>query len=565
MTLLSTIQLAKNSLFTSQLGIQVASQNIANADTPGYVRERLNLATGPSQRIGKLTIGSGVLTTGVVREVDQFLQQRMWSASSDLGNGQVQRQTYAQLEAVIGEFSDVDLSSSLAQFFNSINDVLNQPEDPSVRNLAITRGQALAEQINHLNDRVRDLRETTNDRIRDAASEINRLVNEVSKLNVQIMEVEMGGASGSDAVGLRDKRDAALAQLARIIDIKVDEQPTGAVNVFVGGDYLVFDGAVQTVKIETQGDRGLAAVELRLANTEAPVPASSGELAGLVASRDQILGGFLDELDSFVGSMIHGFNRIHASGQGQIGHQDIQGQYAVADPSAALDEAGLSFAPEHGSFVVEIYNPDTGLRRRHDVHVKLNGLEDDTTLNSLAADLDGIDGLAADITVDGRLRLVSESDDLQFGFAEDSSGALAALGVNTFFTGDAAHNIGVHQLVVQDARLFAASQAGINLDTGNAEHLAAFMNQPLESRNGSSLAQVYDAWIGEVAQSASLSQAVADGFQAFHTTLEGEHLGLTGVSLDEEAVNMIMFQRTFQASARLITTISEMLDVLVNL
>ena len=76
MTLLSTIQLAKNSLFTSQLGIQVASQNIANADTPGYVREKLLLATAPSQQIGQLTLGSGVMSIGVVREVDQFLQQR---------------------------------------------------------------------------------------------------------------------------------------------------------------------------------------------------------------------------------------------------------------------------------------------------------------------------------------------------------------------------------------------------------------------------------------------------------------------------------------------------------
>ncbi len=565
MTLLSTIQLAKNSLFTSQLGIQVASQNIANADTPGYVREKLLLTTAPSQQMGQLTLGSGVMSIGVVREVDQFLQQRLWSASSDLGNGQVQQQTYAQLEAAIGEFSDVDLSSSLAQFFNSINDVLNQPEDPSVRSLAVTRGEALTDQIRHLDGRIRDLRETTNNRIRDAASEINRLVQQVSQLNVQVMEMEMGGASGSDAVGLRDKRDQALAELARIIDIKVDEQPTGAVNVFAGGDYLVFDGAVQMVKIETQGNRGLATVELLLANSEAPVPSSSGELAGLIASRDQILGGFLDNLDGFVGSLIHGFNKLHASGQGLAGYQEVTGEYVVTDTDAPLDEAGLAFTPEHGSFVVEVYSPETGLRQRHDIHVKLNGLEDDTTLSSLAADLNAIDGLAADITVDGRLRLRSESADLQFGFAEDSSGTLAALGVNTFFTGDSAYNIHVHELVANDARMFAASRGGIGLDTGNAEALASFLNEPLESRNGSSLAQVYDGWIGEVAQSASLSQAVADGFRAFHTTLEGEHLGLTGVSLDEEAVNMITFQRTFQASARLITTISEMLDVLVNL
>ena len=136
MTLLSTIQLAKNSLFTSQLGIQVASQNIANADTPGYVREKLLLTTGP---------------TAANWPADAWQRGHVcWccpcrstnSSSNDCGPPRVTWETarfnskhIAQLEAAIGEFSDVDLSSSLAQFFNSINDVLNQPEDPSVRNL----------------------------------------------------------------------------------------------------------------------------------------------------------------------------------------------------------------------------------------------------------------------------------------------------------------------------------------------------------------------------------------------------------------------------------------------
>jgi flagellar hook-associated protein 1 FlgK len=271
-----------------------------------------------------------------------------------------------------------------------------------------------------------------------------------------------------------------LAELARLVDVKVDQQPSGAVNVFVGGNYLVFDGAAQTIEIATRADRGLAAVELLFADTEAHVLSSSGELAGLVASRDQILGGFLDQLDSFVATMIHGFNRLHASGQGQAGYQDVTSGYAVADRRAALDEAGLAFTPEHGSFVVEIYDPESGMRRRHDVHVKLNGLEDDTTLASLAADLDAIEGLSAEITADGRLHLASESNGLQFGFAEDSSGTLAAVGINSFFTGDSAGNIGVHQLIADDPRLFAASRAGIGVDTSNAEDLAAFMNQSLE-------------------------------------------------------------------------------------
>jgi flagellar hook-associated protein 1 FlgK len=88
---------------------------------------------------------------------------------------------------------------------------------------------------------------------------------------------------------------------------------------------------------------------------------------------------------------------------------------------------------------------------------------------------------------------------------------------------------------------------------------------PLESRDRESLESVYGKMIGETAQSSSLAQAMAEGYRSFQATLEGEHLGLSGVSLDEEAVNMMTFQRMYQASARVIQTISELLDVLVRL
>ena len=77
MTLLSTLQIAKNTLFASQAGIQVAANNVANADTPGYIRERLVQTPGPTQRIGKLVTGTGVQVDGVVREVNRFLQERL--------------------------------------------------------------------------------------------------------------------------------------------------------------------------------------------------------------------------------------------------------------------------------------------------------------------------------------------------------------------------------------------------------------------------------------------------------------------------------------------------------
>lgn len=566
MSLYSTIQLAKNALFAAQTGVQVAANNIANADTPGYVRERMVVAPAPTQKLGgSLVAGSGVQVQGIVRQVDQFLQERLRTAISDMASGEAQEQVYVELESAIGELSQDDLSTALSSFFNSINDVLNQPEDSAVRNMAVLQGEGLADLIRHLDARVQDLREMTNDRVVSAAGDINKLVTEIARLNVQIIETEQGGAIISDAVGLRDKRDKALEDLAGIVNIRVDEQATGAVNVFVGGDYLVFDGAVQTVKAVSEMDRGLSTAELRLSNTDSVLRASSGDLAGLLAARDDILAGFMDQLDAFTGTLIFEFNKLHSSGQGLTGYDEIVSEHRVDQTNVPLDEAGLAFTPVHGAFHVEVVNRNTGLRKTTEVAVQLTGMEGDTTYESLVASLDAIEGLSAEIQVNGQLRLQSTSDELEFTFSHDTSGTLAALGISTFFTGTVGSDIRVRDALLEDASKFAVSEGGLGADTLNGERMASMLTTPLETRDGSTLAQVYERWMGQTAQASSLAQAVAEGYRSFHATLEGEHLGLSGVSLDEEAVNMLTYQRSYQAAAKVISTISELLDVLVNL
>jgi len=565
MTLLSTLQIAKNALFAAQAGIQVSANNISNADTPGYVREKLVQAPGPTQRIGGLVSGTGVLVKGVVREVDAYLQERLRSAASDMASGEAQEAIYMDLESVVGELTDSDLSTSLTEFFNSLNDVLNQPEDPAVRNLAVLRGDGLTAQIRNLDSRVRDLRDMSNERIVSAAVKVNQLVTEIAKLNKQIIEIEQGGTIVSDAVGLRDKRDKSLEDLAKLVNISVEEQATGAVNVFVGGDYLVFDGATQLVTTTTRADRGLAAVELRLSKSDAHLRATSGEIAGLIAARDEILARFLTELDTFASGLIFEFNKVHASGQGLTGYGELLSEHRVEERTQPLDEAGLAFTPVHGSFQVLVINEKTGVHTTHDIFVQLSGLEDDLTFEGLARALDAVDGLSAEITLEGQLSLTAESPELAISFANDTSGVLAALGINTLFTGTTAADIRINSAVLDDVTKLAISRGGPGVDTRNGELLASLLTTPLDTSDSLSLAQRYERWAGETAQASALSQAVADGYRSFHSTLEGEHLGLSGVSLDEEAVNLMTYQRNYQAAAKVITTISEMLDILASL
>lgn len=565
MTLFSSIQTASNALLAAQLGLQVTGNNIANANTPGYIRERLILSPAPTQRYGGLLLGLGVEAEAVVQIADKFLQERLRQAGSDRASGEAQENVYVELESLIGELSDTDLSTSITSFFNSIHDILNQPDSVSVRNLAVLQGRTLADDIRRLDGRVRDIREDANNQVIAAADEINKLLSEIATLNEQIVRAEGGGTSASDAVGLRDRRGIALDKLATITDIKAVEQTTGDVTVFAGGEFLVFAGTHREVMIAQSSDRGLNVVEVRIAETDAPLAVTSGKLAGLMMARDTILGGFVDNLDSFAQAFIYEFNKIHAGGQGLIGHTSLESEFAVSGGAVNLDEAGLPFLPVNGAFQVQVLNTQTGLRQTIDIGVDLNGLGEDMSLDDLVAQLDAIDGISATITAQRKLKIESESPLVTFAFGEDTSGVLAALGVNTFFSGSHASDIGVSQAVRERPGTFAASSGGIGEDAENAGRLATLLTTPLATQSGTSLATLYDRLTSEVTQGAAVSHSVAEGFRVFQQTLEGQHLAISGVSIDEETVRMIGYQRAFQASAKVISTINELLETLVNL
>jgi flagellar hook-associated protein 1 len=564
MSLLGTLQIASNSLFASQVGLQVTGNNIANANTPGYVRQRPVFVPATTQQIGTLSLGLGVKVEGIVQQADRFLTARLRDASSDLASSESQEDAYVQLEAIVGELSETDLSSSLTRFFGAINDILNQPEDAAVRNLAVLEGTSLTDDIGRMNDRVRETRESLNNEISASAGDINRLLSEIADLNVNIVQTE-GANTAGQAVGLRDQRELALSELSKIVKVRAIEQPSGSVGVFAGGDFLVSDGEFRNVEAAYTVNRGLSVATINLTATDAPLTVEGGSLAGNYLARDEVLGGFIDNLDQLAATLAFEFNKVYSSGQGLTGLTDVQSEFAVSDSTVALDQAGLAFTPVNGSFEVKVFNTKSGLTETTDIFVRLNGLNDDTTLADLASSLNAVDGITATVNAGRGLTISTDSPAVEFGFGNDTSDILASLGVNTFFSGTDSQTIGINDLVRSDPSKFAASEGGIGEDSKVALELATFGDRTLESRNGQSLFGQYEDIVAGVTQASSVTQAVTDGFRVFQQTLEGQNLGLTGVSIDEEAINMIAYQRSFQASARVAATINELLSVLINL
>ncbi|MBN8626919.1 MAG: flagellar hook-associated protein FlgK, partial [Planctomycetes bacterium] len=132
-------------------------------------------------------------------------------------------------------------------------------------------------------------------------------------------------------------------------------------------------------------------------------------------------------------------------------------------------------------------------------------------------------------------------------------------------SGTDAASLGVNSVVASDPAKFAASRSGIDGDTQNAVQLAQFADRLLDSANGRSITMVYSQMVSEVTQGAAVAKSVATGFRTFETTLKGQQLAVSGVNLDEEAVSMMSYQRAYQASARFISTIDDLLRMLTEL
>ncbi len=568
MSLFGSIQMGGNTLQAMQIGLQVVGNNIANANTPGYVRQEAIYTPAPVQRVGGLIVGSGVEVASIVQQLDKFVQSRLSGAHGDRANADVQEQTYKDLETVLNELSDSgDLSSQLVGFFNSVDEVLKDPGNAATRNLAVGNGVALTENINNLHSRVSDLQTQLDQKVSADADEINNLTEQIRKLNIQIASTEGGNSSASEAGGLRVQRQTAVDRLSELVGIQVTEQPSGGISVAVGGDFLVFEGQRRQVEVSKSTQGGATTGIIQFTDTHGKLNTTSGEINGLYTARDNVIGGFLTKLDNLAGTLAFEFNKVYSQGQGLVGFQKLTSVNSVNNSNAALDSAGLAFTPVSGTFDLLVHSKGDDLTHTHTIHIDLDGLDEDTSLNSLAQQLNAIDGISASVTATGQLQLNADSTDIEFAFSGDTSGTLAALGLNTFFTGSTAATIGVNGELtgIANAGKFAASLGGIGQDSANAERLSGFLDQPLESAGNTSLTDLYSQMLNEVTQGSSVAQSVAQGFRTFESTLQGQQQAVSGVSIDEEAVNMLTLQRIYQASAKYIQTISDLLDMLVKI
>ncbi|MBX9654471.1 flagellar hook-associated protein FlgK [bacterium] len=566
MTLFSALYVGQTGVNVSQLALTLTGNNITNASTDGYTRQSLNVSTSATVRYGSLNLGTGVSTISTTQQINRYLNERARQALGTQSASDTQASLFQQVEGIFNELSDGDVSSQLDSFFKSIQDVANNPTDLSLRGIAVQQGESLTGLINNLRTQLNGVGTDITAQIKASANQINGIVTSVNDLNNKIVSAEAGNSS--DAGDLRDQRNKQLNDLSKLIDIQVYDQPNGSVNILTGGDYLLFDNSIQKVgALDLTDENGTLATKLAFVNSQRVLSTDGGALGGMQDFRDNTLQGVIGKLDSLSSTLIQQFNRIYSSGQGLQQFTSVTSTNRVIDPTATLSSAttGLSFAPTNGSFQLVMANSSTGQKNTYTINVDLNGVGADDNLNDLINRINTTVGsTVASVDAQGRVSLTAPQGS-KFSFANDTSGILTSLGINTFFTGKDSVDIGVNSVVARNPSLFAASSTGASGDNQTALTLGDLQTKALSALNGQSIGDYMTGIVEVLGSGSSAAQMQKTAANNAYSALQSQNLAVSGVSLDEETVNLMTYQRAFQASARYIQTINQLLDEVINL
>lgn len=568
MSITGALQIGRSGLVAGQAGIEAAGNNLANVSTRGYHRQRVELIPqGREQLVSGGFLGRGVVVQQIVRQIDQALEARIRSSVSDQSASLVRQEILEQIETLQNEFSDNDLSTHLSEFFNAFSALANNPQDLATRSLVVQQAQTLTTFAKGLRSDLLDLRTQVDGQIDTAVNTANDLLGRIQETNRLIAEVEGGGRA--EAHDLRDQREILLTELSEYLDISVVEQPNGPLDVFVGSLPLVLNGKSRGLEVRRETVDGQLNISVNISADGSPLKPTSGKIAALTGSRQDDIIGAVDTLDQFTHQLIFEVNRLHSQGQGLDGYDELTSDFRVEDSALALNDpdTGLSFTPEHGSFQLHVTQTSTGQRNTSVIDIDLDGIGPggDTTLDSLAASIDAVAGVTASVTADGRLNIQADGNDLTLTFSDDTSGVLASLGLNSFFTGTDATNAQVHQSIQDDPARIAAALGHVVGDNRNAQAIAALRDQPLDELSGRSITDFWGRHVEDYALRTSRAGNKIDSDSLVRETLQAQQQSISGVNVDEEAIDLLAFQRAYQGSARFISVVDELMQTLLSL
>ncbi|MCP4689702.1 MAG: flagellar hook-associated protein FlgK [Desulfobacterales bacterium] len=459
-----TLNTAKQALFVQQKAISVTGHNLANVNTPGFSRQRLNISASMPLTIKPGQMGSGVQANEVQRVYDRFIIKQMNQEMQNLGGWDAERGALERVEVVFNEAEGFGLNEVMTKFWDSWNDLTNNPESATARQVVLSKGVDVAMTFNSMDADLHQIQRDIDDSIAGTAEDVNPLLEQIVDLNIKISAIESGGIHNAN--DYRDQRDTIVKQVAEYLDINTFENEFGQLSVMTGrGQPLVVNADSWELSTEIDPATGLSNVMWGDQDgdaTDITAGITDGKLGGWIRARDEKIPGYMADLDEFAETLITELNLLHSTGFGL----------------------------------------------------------DDSTLND-------------------------------------------------FFNGTTAGTISVNPAITGDVNMIAASSAAVGPgapgDNSNAVAIAELQNALTMNGGTASFDDFYSGFVSDMGNDLQNASVQFENQTDKLKLVENQRESISGVSVDEEMLNLIKYQHAYQAAAKLIAATDEMLNSLVSI
>jgi flagellar hook-associated protein 1 FlgK len=613
-------------LLAFQRAIDTTSHNIANVNTAGYSRQRVEFGTRPASPLGNGWVGNGVEINTVRRLYDEYLVAQTRTAASSL---EQQRIIATQAERVSNLFgnSEAGIAAALQKFNNAVQSVAASPTSIPARQVLLGEARTTAERIQYFDTRMREFETEANSRIAAEIGEINALAQGLARLNQDIVTGTV--ATGEPPNDLLDQRDELLDRLASKINISIVPGDDGVLNVFVGrGQVLVLNYSAS--RLSTQGDAydpGRTSVVLREpgGSTDITESLTGGSLGGLLQYRSDVLDPARNALGRIAVGVATAFNEQHRRGMdlsGALGQDFFSvGAPAVLPSSANAGSGSVVVSREtvqglvSSDYILEYTGAAWALRRADSGQsVALAGtgsVADPLRAEGLAIVVGGTpaaadrylvrplreapQGFAAIITNAAQVAVAvpvrAEAGPSNSGsavttagevidpsnpalrstvtlqFASPTTYSINGAGSFTYTSGQPITYNGWRISIsgvpaIGDQFIVTDNTAGVG-DNRNAQALADAMSRPLLDGGAQSLSNAVGAFVSDIGVRAREAAINRDTQSLMYEDVMQARRNTMGVNLDEEAANLVRFQQAYQAVAQLIRTASTIFDALL--
>jgi len=381
MSLSVALNTATSGLQAAQAGLRAVSDNIANVNTPGYVRKTVD-----QQQLVANGVGMGVKISGVKRVTDQYLQMASLTAGSDASRWSAVSQYLDNAQGLFGNPSgDNFFFSRLDDIWSSFAAAADDPSSSLSRSQAISNVEDFLSESTRINSQVVELGHTVDAQVDADVSRANDLLKEINRLNVDVTRAKLGGG---DASGSENMQSQLIDELSTLMNLRVAERSQGGVTIrSTEGVMLAGDGAATLTYNRTDTTRGYISATPSTGGAPQPIDVSGGEIRGLLDLRDEKLPALSNQLGEFISRTADAINAAHNASSAVPAPGTLAGRDTGLDQASAI--GGFS-----GTSTVVIVNSAGVVQRRVDINFTANTM----SVNGGGATAFGDGTFAADLT-----------------------------------------------------------------------------------------------------------------------------------------------------------------------